>query len=317
MTEETVALIGYGYWGKKLYRYLREDPGYDLRYVYFRSLKSLSDRARVKRYGEIFIPELGIILADPRVRSVVVATPIMTHFEIGRRVLSAGKNLLIEKPLALNREEAVKLQAIARQNNLIVLTDYIYTFSKSLKRASQIIGEGMIGNLQSIRLAIKQTGRFLEYDVYWLLASHLLAVLDIFVPLDELYFIREDLIRGARNVESGLIRFRKGDGSFAGYLDVSLNHPGQEKQVVFYGEQGSIIYDPSHSSSLRVTRYRKKPGLPRDELVENRADYDDDESNNISLALAAFQDCLNGKRKDNLPRAIAVTTVLEQLSPVG
>ena len=313
MDRTTVALIGYGYWGKKLYRYLREDPGFALKYVHFRSLKDLSDRDRVKQYGEIFTPELEIILDDPEVRGIVVATPIKTHFEIGRQVLSAGKNLLIEKPLTLKREEAIILQEIADQKNLTILTDYIYTFSQSLGRAMEIIREGVIGKIQSIQLSIKQTGRFLEYDVYWLLASHLLAVLDMFVPLDELNFKREDLIRGTRTVESGLITFRRDDGSFSGYLDVSLNYPGKEKEVVIYGEKGSIIYDPSRRPSLRVMLYQKTEGLTGDQLIEEWKDFNYDESNNIGLVLYAFRDCLNGTREDNLKRAISVTTVLENL----
>ena len=313
MDREKVALIGYGYWGKKLYRYLQEDPGYNLKYVYFRSLKDLPDKDRSEQYGEIFTAELERILYDPEVSDIVVATPINTHFEIGRQVLSAGKNLLIEKPLTLNREEALTLEGLSHRKNLTLLTDYIYTFSKSLKKAREIIREGIIGEIQSIQLSIKQTGRFLEYDVYWLLASHLLAILDIFVPLDEMNFKREDLIRGPGTVESGLIHFRKDDDSFSGYLDVSLNYPGKEKRVVIYGETGSIIYNPSCRPSLRVMRYIKKSGLSGDQLIKEWQDYDYDESNNIGLALDAFRDCLNGKREDNLKRAIAVTTVLENL----
>jgi predicted dehydrogenase len=313
MDKKTLALIGYGYWGQKLYRYLREDPGSDLKYVYFRSLKNLSDRDIVDKYSEIFTPDLEMILDDPEVSGIVVATPIKTHFEIGRQVLSAGKNVLIEKPLTLNKEEALTLREISRRKKLTLLTDYIYTFSKSLEKAGEIVREGEIGEIKSIQLSIKQTGRFLEYDVYWLLASHLLAVLDIFIPLDELNFSRNDLIGGGGTVESGLILFRNDDDSFSGYLDVSLNYPGKEKRVVIYGEKGSIIYDPSCRPSLRVMRYRKESGLPGDQLIEEWQDFDYDENNNIGLALDAFRDCLNGKREDNLERAIAVTTIIENL----
>ncbi len=313
MDRERIALIGYGYWGQKLYRYLRKDTGYDLKYVYFRSLKDLSDRDRVKQYGKIFTPDLEVILGDSAVRAIVVATPIKTHFEIGRQVLAAGKNLLIEKPLTMKREEAAILQEIALQKNLTILTDYIYTFSKSLARAVEIIRDGGIGKIQSIQLSLKQTGRFLEYDVYWLLASHLLAVLDMFVPLGELTFKREDLIRGDRTVESGLIHFRREDDSFSGYLDVSLNYPGKKKEVVIYGDKGSIIYDPSQRPSLRVMFYRKTEGLTGDQLIEEWKDFNYDESNNIGLALDSFRDCLSGTRENNLRTAIGVTTVLENL----
>lgn len=314
MNRESIALIGYGYWGKKLYRYLKDDPTFDCRKIFFRSLKQLSDLERIERFGEEFVTDPASIWEDKSIKSVILATPIETHFSLGKKALLAGKNLLIEKPLALSRAEAISLSKLARKRDLVVLTDYIYTFSRSLQKAREEIASGTIGKVRGLYLSIRQIGRFLPHNVYWLLASHLLAVLDMFTPLGELDFQRDDLIGEGEAAETGLIRFRTRADGFAGCIDVSLNFPGKEKQIVIYGDKGSIIYLPDRPPALRVVCYRKLRGTPADELVIGHQEYDYDEANNIRLLLARFADCLRGEREDNLERAIAVTTVLEKLS---
>jgi predicted dehydrogenase len=316
MNREKIALIGYGYWGRKLYRYLTDAVCFDLRYVYFPSLKSHSRPEIEKLYGPAFNADPGAIWGDDSIASVVVATPIGTHFSLGKEALAAGKNLLIEKPLALTREEASRLGEMARRRKLVVMTDYIYTFSRALIQAVDEVRSGAIGQLRSIQLSIKQTGRFLEYDVYWLLASHLLAVLDMFLPLGKLEFRRNDLIRRDGLVESGVLFFRDRSGTVAGSLDVSLNYPGREKRIVIYGEGGSILYDPLSSPTLRVLRYRRDRSVPGNELVEEVRECNYDEGHNIRLVLEAFRRSLAGEENDNLSRAIVVTSVLETLDSV-
>ena len=54
------------------------------------------------------------LLADKNVEAVLVATPSFNHFELARKVLEAGKHVLIEKPIALTSLEAKKIVELAR-----------------------------------------------------------------------------------------------------------------------------------------------------------------------------------------------------------
>ncbi|GAH64677.1 unnamed protein product [marine sediment metagenome] len=86
-----VALIGYGYWGKKLYYYIKNNSHFNLKYVY----------ALTKKNCKEFTGDINKIWNDERVKAVVIATPIDTHYCMVKEALLNGKNVLSEKPLAL------------------------------------------------------------------------------------------------------------------------------------------------------------------------------------------------------------------------
>ena len=46
------------------------------------------------------VTELQAVLDDPVIDGVLLATPIATHHDLGRRALEAGKNVFVEKPMA-------------------------------------------------------------------------------------------------------------------------------------------------------------------------------------------------------------------------
>ena len=104
MKKINIALIGYGYWGKRLCRYLKEEKGFNLKYVCTRN----NDK----------------IWADESIEAVVIATPIDTHYKIAKMALLMNKHVLCEKPLSLKVEEVLELKKIAEQKNLLLLVPY-------------------------------------------------------------------------------------------------------------------------------------------------------------------------------------------------
>ena len=56
------------------------------------------------------------ILDDPELDTVLLATPVHTHFELARSALDAGKHTFVEKPLASSSEEAEELLRLAEES---------------------------------------------------------------------------------------------------------------------------------------------------------------------------------------------------------
>lgn len=220
------ALIGYGYWGQRLYRYFKSNENFLLKYVFGRSLQDDKE----------FTSDLNKIWKDQTIQAVVIATPIDTHYSIVKKALLCKKNVLCEKPLALKTKEILELKRISEQNNLLLMTEYTYTFSCALLHAQKIIDEGVIGPVKSVCITIKQLGRFLDYDVFTLLGTHALSILDLFYPLRRCNFHSRTLMYNTDLVTGGLIHFESKDRDFSGYIDVSLHCPIREKKVVIYGE---------------------------------------------------------------------------------
>jgi predicted dehydrogenase len=284
-----LALIGHGYWGSKLLSYFQKDRHFVVRHV----CDSKTDLTKVW----------------PDVEAVMVATPIDSHFQVVKTALEAGKHVFTEKPLATKTKRCLELQSIARKKKLSLVVEYTQSFSRSLQKAAREID---VGQIQAIEMSVKHLGRFLNRDVYWLLASHCLSILDMFVPLEELEFKRRDWIIRQSLAESGQILFS--NRQIKGSISLSLNFPGQEYRVIVYGQKGTITYDPQAKSSLRAVWYQRKKGALPPGLIQKEKSWQIDEANNLKHAVDYFYQVLTKKEKSNLTMAIKVTNVLENLS---
>ena len=288
-----IALIGYGYWGKRFLKYLEEL--FDVAYICHRNADESG------RFTSSIEKVLNI-----DIEAVVIATPIDTHYEIVKRALENGKHVLCEKPLAQSFQEVCEIAEIASKNKLYVVTEFTYTFSNGIQQAKKIIDEGTISDLLSMELSLRYLGRFLKFNVYWLLASHLLAVRDMFVPLTENDFTLIEQI----NDETGIIQI---GGKVPGYISVSLNYPQRETRIIWYGSEGTIVYDGINQPTLSVATYKKKPGVLANEMIDGVQYFHHDEQNNLRNATLFYNDVLNGisDSKRNLQTSLAVTKILE------
>jgi predicted dehydrogenase len=288
-----IALIGIGYWGSKLKKYIEENHRFNLRYV----CNSKFD--------------LNEVWNDRHITAVVVATSNDTHYSISKAALVHGKNVLSEKPLALKTEQCEELKQIAVNSNKLLLIDYTWTFSKALKKAQSMLKKGEIGKILGVEMAVRHLGRFKGGSAYWLLGSHMLSVLDMFIPIKDLSFGKTDLVNYEGEVETGVISFKKGDVS--GQIVVSLNYPGKETRMTIYGERGSLIYNPVSQPSLRVEKYTRLKWMVASKLPRERVDFCIDEANNLRYAIEHFHKVLVGKAESNVDRAVVITRILETL----
>ncbi len=277
-----VALIGCGYWGSKIKQYV--SGFFDLKYV--------ADSKFNK----------DIIWNDKEVESVIVATPIKTHYEVVKEALENNKHVFSEKPITVDYCQALELEQIAKDNNVRIGVDYIQTFSPSIKYIQENIG--LIGEVEYIEMSTKHLGRFMDLDVYWLLASHHLSVLDMFMDLDRLDFVFEDHIYHNGICTTGSLVFSKGR------IDVSTNFPGKEMTINFYGKKGTIKYNPLERSSLRVTLYNKKYRSLPDELIEIDTHPHFNEQDNLIYAMIYFRNLVEEKVDSNIKTAIKITRIL-------
>ena len=97
---------------------------------------------------------LDDMLADPSVEAVIVCTPNMTHEQLGQRVLSSGRHLLMEKPLALTADGARALQAEARDRGLVLAVGHSHRFSDQSRAVHDQLRGGAIGTPRFARITM-------------------------------------------------------------------------------------------------------------------------------------------------------------------
>lgn len=87
------------------------------------------------------------LLADETIELVVVNTPSVTHFEFAKKVINAGKNLIVEKPFTATVEEAEELIQLATEKNVKLSVYQNRRYDSDFKTVKRILDEGLLGNM--------------------------------------------------------------------------------------------------------------------------------------------------------------------------
>jgi predicted dehydrogenase len=153
MTQSTigVAVIGTGF-GQKIHI-----PGLQLHHktevvaVYHHDLdkaRSIAATHQISRACQ----SLAEMLSLPEVQAVSISTPPFLHYEQAKAVLQAGKHILLEKPTALNVEEAAELYRLAQTQKVIAALDFEFRFVPAWQRLAELLAEGYVGQKRLIKV---------------------------------------------------------------------------------------------------------------------------------------------------------------------
>lgn len=85
------------------------------------------------------------MIKDPDIDAVVVCSSDKDHYPQAIAAMNAGKNVLVEKPLALSLKEVVDMARVSRERNLVLFPVHNYLFRPKVARARELIQSGAIG----------------------------------------------------------------------------------------------------------------------------------------------------------------------------
>ena len=105
----------------------------------------------VAQYGGEIYPTYDSILEDDSITAVYVPLPPALHYEWGRRVLEAGKMLLMEKPFTTCLRDTEELLALAEGKRLAVHENYMFAYHSQLSRIRELMADGTLGELRLLR----------------------------------------------------------------------------------------------------------------------------------------------------------------------
>lgn len=106
-----------------------------------------------EQYGGEVYDSYDALLEDESIDAVYVPLPPALHYEWGKKVLLAGKHLLMEKPFTTNPQHTKELLELAEKNGLAVHENYMFLYHSQLDWIRQQLQENRIGDLRLIRTA--------------------------------------------------------------------------------------------------------------------------------------------------------------------
>ncbi len=173
----SIALVGVGYWGKKLLpKFLAATDC---------SVKNVVDLHEDNRaYVNQTFPSiptsasLAEVLERPDVDGLIIATPPATHFALAMKTLEAGKHVWIEKPLALRLEEGQALVRQARAKGVVLFVDHTFLYDGAIRAIRDLIDKGELGQLYHVFSQRLNLGRIKrDSNVWWNSAPHDVSIL--------------------------------------------------------------------------------------------------------------------------------------------
>ncbi len=188
----------------------------------------------------------------------IVATPAETHFEITKKILESKYHVLVEKPMTIKLEHAIKLNEISKTNNVNLMVGHVMLFHPAFQKIKEMINLNIIGDLQYIYSNRVNLGSIRsEENVFWSLAPHDISIFQYLIEK----FPKKINSIGANFLQKGIhdstITTLEYPNNIMGHIFVSWLHPFKEHRFVVVGSEGMISYEDSKKGKPLIL-YDKK-----------------------------------------------------------
>jgi predicted dehydrogenase len=251
-----VALVGFGYWGPNLARNLQVQAGSRWRYLVELSPERRAKAARLYQQVQV-TDDLEAVLADDEVRAVVVATPAATHAPLARRLLEAGRHVLVEKPLTLNTADAVDLATLADKRGLVLMVGHTFEFVPAVRRMKEMIDAGEIGDLLYLHSQRLNLGRIQsDISAFWSIGPHDVSIANYLVGQSPQWVQATGARYLNKDVEDVTFVTVGYPGGVLAHMHVSWLDPSKTRRTTVVGSGRMLVYDDMDSDA-RLKIYDK------------------------------------------------------------
>ncbi len=138
-----IGAIGAGGFGIFALQQFLQVPG--TRLVAIAGTHQEASLAMARRFGVEDVVETDLLLANPEVDLVYIATPPFLHYPQARSALLAGKHVICEKPLAMTVSQADELLALARERDLLCIANLMQRYNPLYEAVCGVLESGVLG----------------------------------------------------------------------------------------------------------------------------------------------------------------------------
>ncbi|MBI4395576.1 MAG: Gfo/Idh/MocA family oxidoreductase [Elusimicrobia bacterium] len=294
---KNIAVIGSGYWGKNLVR----------NYHQMGVLKTVCDadasvlESFKSQYpGLLLTTRFAEILQDGEIRGVVIALPAAMHFEYALRALEAGKDVYVEKPLALELQQAEELVREAETRGSILMVGHLLQYHPAFIKLKQLSEDGELGRIQYIysnRLSLGKIRR--EENALWSFAPHdisMFLALTREMPEDVSAHGGSYLHKSVADVTTTHMSFPSG---VKAHIFVSWLHPFKEHKLIIVADKKMAVFEDTQTWDKKIALYshsiKWEMGTPVPEKAE--VDYVPVEpAEPLAAECRTFLDCLSTRK---------------------
>ncbi|HET7814329.1 MAG TPA: Gfo/Idh/MocA family oxidoreductase [Candidatus Baltobacteraceae bacterium] len=292
-----LGVIGAGYWGANLVRNCHQMGV--LAAVCDADLRPLNE-VRSKYPGVQLFCDLEQMLEHGKLDAVVIAAPAPAHAALALRCIAAGKHVFVEKPLALNVEDAERVVRAADEAGVTLFVGHVLLYHPAMRAMFAAIDEGKIGRVRHLRSRRLSWGRLRSQEnVWWSFAPHDCALM--------IEIMKDSPVNAtgwlSAYVRPGIGDFAYADFAFAdgrsAHIEVSWLDPDKSSRIDVFGSEGTLTFvDSREGGTLTLTQcgdrlnVRGEHELWRGETVKMELDGGEP----LRLELEAFVQATRGNK---------------------
>ncbi len=250
-----IGIIGLGHWGVN---YLRIFHALDDVKIVSCCDTSSENLKKVCSYSGIQLtPNVCNIINNSEIDGVIIATPASTHYKIAGDCLKAGKDVLAEKPLTLNPEEALELCNVAEMKNRILMVGHTFLYNPGIRMIKEYIESDELGQIYYFQATRTHLGLIREdVNVVWDLAPHDVSIFN---------YLFEALPIGLNAVGTDHLKTNREDVAFInlvypnniiGNIHVSWENSNKQRTLNIIGSKARIVFDDINNLE-RVKLFKK------------------------------------------------------------
>ena len=266
-----VAQIGIGYWGPNLLRNLVNNKNISVMMV---SDKSAERRAFVNnKYPDITVTDNNdLIFKSSDIDAVVIATPVISHFDLSMQALRSGKHVLVEKPMASKVKDVREIGDLAKENDLVVMVGHTFLFNSAVRHVKSLIDSRELGDIRYIYSQRVNLGRIRnDVDALWNLAPHDISIIQYWLGDSEPATVNR---QGMAYVQKGIddvvfLNITYPNGVLAN-IHVSWLDPHKIRRMTIVGSEKMVVYDDIAKDKIII--YDK--GIDRIAVLGENMDFD-------------------------------------------
>lgn len=199
-------------------------------------------------------PLLAMKRAD--IDAAVIASPASTHASLALKALQSGKDVLVEKPMALTVWDAERLTRTAKRLKRILMVGHVLEFHPAVEALKKMIGEGQLGSIRYAYSNRLNFGRIrTEENSLWSFAPHDIAILlRLFgkSPKSVCCTGGAYLNRTVSDISMTTLSF---EGNIKAHIFVSWLHPFKAQRFVIIGDKQMAVFDDTKAWPEKLVLY--------------------------------------------------------------
>lgn len=229
-----LALIGVGRWGQNYIKTIQELPQIQLKYIYSRN------------YRELF--------SHKDVDGVIIASPSGTHFQIAKECMRRNYNVLIEKPMVVNLEDALTLKKLAKQSAYVVFVGHTFLYNPAFQKAKELIKT--LGEMQYLEFEGCDLGPVRkDVSALWDWGPH-----DISMSMG---IMGKPISVSAWGVQRDMFFLRlRFKNDVCAFIKIGWLSPVKKRRMTIVGSKGSIVFDDTQTQKVGLYKNKTEISYP-------------------------------------------------------